>query len=454
MLLFSMNHSQRKRLINSLSSFLFLIICSCSDKTVGPADIEYRTDVNGTKILYEITQLSPYGFREKIDEGTKPDFVVDYFTDEEIENNKIELGLWDSFLGIFKDDDENSKERFRIGFVNGLKHGPFEFRHPNGKIRLKGNYKNGKRHGKFSSYGKIGELNYEKNFLNGELDGNFSLYYVASEGDIYRYKETLKQNKDLVVKNHIRLRAKFQKGNPIGSYKSYYHPGDRKNLNESDLLKEEGFFNEDGLLANEQTKFYPKTEKLFVVLPDQEKIEFPATNNGLSRAIDSARSNILELPPHRNPEKKPALVYTADEKDNLISPIWSSHINSIILRKAISEEIIETYPANYEAFVNDAHRKGIEMIQNNDANKSSNRLDLQIVGVAESGETVDVLWDSRESKEVIPMNERIFAQRTKTHRTWKEGSATSASWFLSDGSQLPLRSKTNTQNSLEFDPEL
>ena len=117
MLLVSMNHSKSKRLINSLSSFLFLIICSCSDKTVGPADIEYRTDENGTKILYEITQLSPYGFREIIDEGTKPDFVVDYFTDEEIQNNKIELGLWDSFLGIFKDDDENSKERFRIGLL-------------------------------------------------------------------------------------------------------------------------------------------------------------------------------------------------------------------------------------------------------------------------------------------------------------------------------------------------
>ena len=94
------------------------------------------------------------------------------------------------------------------------------------------------------------------------------------------------------------------------------------------------------------------------------------------------------------------------------------------------------------------------MIKNNDANNSSYRLDLQIVGVAESGETVDVLWDSRESKEVIPMNKRIFAKRTKTQRTWEEGSATSASWFLSDGSQLPLRSKTITQNSLEFDPQL
>ena len=206
-----------------------------------------------------------------------------------------------------------------------------------------GNYKNGKRHGKFSSYGKIGELNYEKNFLNGELDGNFSLYYVASEGDIYRYKETIKQNKELEVKNHIRLRAKSKEAIPSVPTNPTTTQG-TENLNESDLLKEEGFFNEDGLLANEQTKFYPKTEKLFVVLPDQEKIEFPATNNGLSRAIDSARSNILELPPHRNPEKKPALVYTADEKDNLISPIWSSHINSIVLRKAISKEIIETYP--------------------------------------------------------------------------------------------------------------
>ena len=33
------------------------------------------------------------------------------------------------------------------------------------------------------------------------------------------------------------------------------------NLEESDLLSEEGYFDEDGLLAQEQIEFYPKTKR-------------------------------------------------------------------------------------------------------------------------------------------------------------------------------------------------
>ena len=151
-----MNHSIRMRPLHFLSYIFFLLVCSCNERIVGSDDVEYRTDENGSKSLYEISNPSPYGFQEVDGDEFKPSFVVDYFTDEEIKNHKIELGFWDSFLEFFTgDDDEKSEERFRIGFVNGLKHGPFEFRHPNGKIRLQGNYKKGKRHGKFLSYGKI-----------------------------------------------------------------------------------------------------------------------------------------------------------------------------------------------------------------------------------------------------------------------------------------------------------
>ena len=76
-------------------------------------------------------------------------------------------------------------------------------------------------------------------------------------------------------------------------------------LTESDLIKEEGFFDEDGLLADEQVKFYPKTQRLYVVLPGNDRIEFSASRNGFSRAIDTARQSILEMPAFRNPEKKP-----------------------------------------------------------------------------------------------------------------------------------------------------
>ena len=462
-----MNYQKSIRLLKFLTTFFLFLISSCSDKTVGSKDIEYRTDENGSKILYEITKSSPFGFRESINKNTEPDFVVDYFTDEEIKKHKIELGLWDSFLGIFQKDEEHSNERYRIGFLNGLKHGPFEFRHPNGKIRLTGNYKKGKRHGKFASYGKIGELIYEKNFRNGDLDGNFSLYYVASESDIYRYKETIRKNKKLLVKNHIRLRAKFERGNPIGSYKAYYHPRGRIDLEESDLLKEEGFFDENGLLASDQTKFYPKTEKLFVVLPDETRVEFQATDIGFSRAIDSARSSIRDLPASRNPQKKPALVYSADEKGNLISPIWSSHIDSIEIRYTSRDKnkTIEKFgpPPTYEAFINEALPKAQALVA--DKNSTLANQGLQIVGVPQpvskntddnstfvnnESKIVDemignnpifILWDSRKSEKIIPLHQRIFAKRTKTKRKWKEGTASSTSWFLNDGTMLPIRDR-------------
>lgn len=446
-----MNHLIRMRLLHCLSSFFFLLACSCSERIVGSDDVEYRTDENGSKSLYEISNPSPYGFQEVNGDELKPSFVVDYFTDQEIKNHKIELGLWDSFLQFFTgDDEEKSEERFRIGFVNGLKHGPFEFRHPNGKIRLQGNYKNGKRHGKFLSYGKIGELIYEKNFRNGELDGNFSLYYVASKSDIFRYKKSLMENKKLVVKNHIRLRARFSNGKPVGKYESFDHPRGVLNLEESDLLSEEGYFDEDGLLAQEQIKLYPKTKRLFVVLPvddrvsnergksnlennEPRRIEFEASEYGFSKAIDTARSSFLEIPRFRNPDRKPSLVYSADEKRNLIAPIWSSDIDSIVLRNAKEFSVIEKFDPIYESFTNFALPRAIEM----DANSSQTA--LEIVGLDSFGRKIDVLWSNQKDSPVIPLHKRIFAQRTKTRRTWSQGSALEADWFLDDGSKILLR---------------
>ena len=78
-----MNHLTRMRLLHCLSSFFFLLVCSCSERIVGSDDVEYRTDENGSKSLYEISNPSPYGFQEVNGDEFKPSFVVDYFTDEE-----------------------------------------------------------------------------------------------------------------------------------------------------------------------------------------------------------------------------------------------------------------------------------------------------------------------------------------------------------------------------------
>ena len=100
-------------------------------KTLGPDDVEYRRDENGTRILYEIAQAEPFGTFHR-------SYVQGRFANGEI--------------------------RFRIGFRNGLKDGPFIFNHPNGQLRLQGSYENGVRDGTFMAFGKIGELIYEKTF--------------------------------------------------------------------------------------------------------------------------------------------------------------------------------------------------------------------------------------------------------------------------------------------------
>ena len=359
-------------------AIFFFILSSCTEKTVKPNDVEYRRDQNGTRLLYEIAAKKPYG-------SSTHAFVKDYFP--------------------------NKQERFKVSFLNGLKDGSFTFYHPDGKISLEGNYDKGLRNGKFVRYGQIGELVYEKNYKNGILDGNFSLYYKASKSDVFRYRESIRNDEKIdIVKNHIRLRTKFTNGQPVGAYHSFDHPKGVSDLNESDLLNEEGFFDENGLLAEEQVKFYPKTKRLFVVLPGDDRIEFDASANGFSKAIDTARSQILAMPAFRNPERKPALVFTADEKGNLIAPIWTSQIESIVLRDTNELNDIQDFAPNYE-----------------------------IIGTDLYGRKVDLLWSSKPSPGSIHLHDRILAKRTKTRRTWDQGSAVEADWFLDDGSQILLR---------------
>ena len=382
-------------------AIFFFILSSCTEQTVKPDDVEYRRDQNGTRLLYEIAAKKPYGSSTRA-------FVKDYFP--------------------------NKQERFKISFLNGLKDGPFTFYYPDGKISLEGNYEKGLRDGKFVRYGQIGELVYEKNYKNGILDGNFSLYYKASKSDVYRYRQSIRNDEKIdIVKNHIRLRTKFTNGQPVGAYQSFDHPKGVSDLNESDLLNEEGFFDENGLLAEEQVKFYPKTKRLFVVLPGDDRIEFEASENGFSKAIDAARSQILAMPAFRNPERKPALVFTADEKGNLIAPIWTSQIEAIVLRDINGLNDIQEFAPNYEAFTNFALPQAIEL----DNNESSG--EFAIIGTDLYGRKVDLLWSSKPSPGSIHLHDRILAKRTKTRRTWDQGSAVEADWFLDDGSQILLR---------------
>ena len=70
----------------------------------------------------------------------------------------------------------------------------------------------------------------------------------------------------------MRLKVRFSKGNPSGPYKAYFHP-QGKNLSLSELIREEGYFDENGSLEMEQIKYFPRTFGLVVRLPDNSRLE-------------------------------------------------------------------------------------------------------------------------------------------------------------------------------------
>ena len=140
------------------------------------------------------------------------------------------------------------------------------------------------------------------------------------------------------------------------------------------------------------------------------------------------------MPAFRNPEKS-QLIFTADEKGNLIAPIWSSHVETIAIRDPLElGKLIETFEPNFEAFVNFALPQAQKMLDSNSSSQA-----LEIVGLNTDGKLVDILWSNRESVSEIPLHLRMFSKRTKTRRTWNQGSTTEADWFLNDGSKLLMR---------------
>ena len=397
-------------------SLLFLF--ACSEKKLGPENVEYRKDENGSLILYEIEAEKPYGYDQKA-------FVIG--------------------------KHPNDKKHFQISFVNGLKHGPFSFWQDNEVLEITGSYKQGKRDGLFVAYGKIGELIYEKTYRMGELDGNFSLYYPASTHDVFRFKNKLqeegKKAVDLKTRSHLRLKTQFKDGNPSGQYKVYLHPRGQ-NIKLEDLLKEEGTFNEQGLLSEQQFRYFPRTVGLAVIVPILGRLEeiFEPNEVGFSKAIDKAADEIAKIPAYRNPNNFPAYVYTLDDKGNEIVPIWSSHIKKFAIRNMDGFLLPERFEPKYEYFVGKAKPSAVKLVQALDlsgdphlAYYEKKGAAVEVVGIKSDNVIVDILWSSRENKDVIPLDERINARRTKIRRTWHEGVAGQADWLLPDGSKLSLQ---------------
>ena len=422
------NYPNRK--VQSVLSFILcMFLFSCSDKKLHPDDVEYRIDENGTEVLYQIGDDENFG-------KDKRAFIVDSYP--------------------------NGYDHFKIGFVNGLKDGNFTFWQDNGLKLLTGSFVKGKRNGLFSAYGKTEELVYQKEYLKGELDGIFKLYYPSSPSDVIRYFEKLKEEgKDpgeLGVVNHLRLEANFVNGNPVGPYRNYYHPRG-KTLSMDELLKEEGSFDQNGLLNDKQYSFYPQTHALVVNMPDNKRLDtiHPASSDGFSRAMDEAAKEILEIPSYRNPDNAPALVFAIDERGNEIVPIWSSHITKIAVRKKDGYLVEQTFDPTYEAFVFDAKNLAEETLLASDTSLDPNLSTydregtaIEIVGLDQAGTIIDILWSSNPSSNVIALDERIDHRRTKLLRNWNEGSASEARWLLSNGSRITIKDGSNQSASLPF----
>lgn len=404
-----------------LTLLILFYSLACTEKKRGPDDVEYRKDENGSQILYEIGANEPFGSKKEA-------FVVAKYPD-------------------------SNTRHYKISFLNGLKDGPFTFWQKSELPLITGSYKKGKRDGLFIAYGKIGEIVYEKTYKMGELDGNFSLYYPASSHDLFRYKNLL-QEKDmkpieLNVKSHLRLKTQFKNGNPIGSYKAYLHPRGQ-NLELADLLKEEGTFNEQGLLSEQQFRYFPRTAGLAVILPVLGRLEeiFEPNAIGFSKAIDQATDEIAKIPTYRNPDNTPAYVYTLDEKGNEIVPIWSSHVETFAIRNMDGFLLPDRFEAKYEYFVRKAKPAAFKLVQALDVSGDPNLAyyektgaAVEVVGLNARNAIVDILWSSRNNENVIPLDERINARRTKIRRLWNDGITGEADWLLHDGTQLSLRAK-------------
>jgi antitoxin component YwqK of YwqJK toxin-antitoxin module len=426
--------------------FLLLLVClligSCAEQRLLPDDVEYRKDDNGSEILYQIGEDSPFG-------DGKRAYVVD--------------------------DYPNGNKHFEVGFLNGLRDGRFTFWQKNGINLVTGSYKKGLRNGKFTAYGKTGELVYQKNYKGGELDGNFTLFYPASNNDVLRYKEKLhEEGKDpgkIQVRNHLRLEIAFLDGNPAGTYRSYFHPGDLNvsnnpgtlNVTQNELLKEEGNFSEDGLLAKNQLTYYPRTRSLVVILPDKKRPYPPhqPTPDGFSRAIDEAAKAILSIPKYRNPDHEPAWVYSLDKTGKEIVPIWSSHITGIAIRMEQGHLLDKKFDPTFESFEEAkeyaennasgyAHKAAEEDAEKDTteyseiyAEKYREKLEeyrMEVVGVDSKGEVIDILW-SPLTEGIVALPDRINEPWVKIRRSWNQGYASEAHWLLSNGSKISIREK-------------
>ena len=166
----------------------------------------------------------------------------------------------------------------------------------------------------------------------------------------------------------------------------------------------------------------------------------------------------MEIPSYRNPNNAPALVCAIDERGNEITPIWSSHIQAIAIRNMDGFLLNARFNATYEDFVFDAMNLANETLLAIDTTLDPEMLSqfekqgaaVEIVGLDSRGVIIDILWSSKQSNDIIPLDERIDRKRTKLKRMWQKGMTSEANWLLSNGSQITIKNENSTFNSNPF----
>jgi hypothetical protein len=108
----------------------------------------------------------------------------------------------------------------------------------------------------------------------------------------------------------------------------------------------------------------------------------------------------------------------------------------------------DKFEPKYEYFTRKAKPSAIKLVKALDSSGDPNLayyekkgMAVEVVGIDSENVIVDILWSSRDHAEVISLDERINARRTRIRRSWSEGFSNEADWLLHNGSQLSLRAQ-------------
>ena len=395
------------------------------ERTISAEEVEYRKNKKGTLILYRISEENP-------------------------------------LTALVYENHANGEPHFEIYVKNGLKDGNFTFWRENNIPILKGMYLRGERHGTFTAYGKAGEMVYQKAYSNGKLNGVCRFYYPFSADDIENFFRKMDEEDleigELKANSKLRYSCEFKDDVPVGTYKAYYHRGEDENSTYQPL-REEGHFDDNGSMVQEQEFYFPEVKKLGIKLPDGTRLEegYEANEKGLASAIDAAYQAIENLPAYRNVNAKPAKVFALDDRGNELSPIWNTHIYKLAIRDLNGSFLPKRYDAGSEAYLRakqraedlrDEYGLTVEkqpsrsivqnIVSDADDGGDSEGAVLEVVGLNRNGKVIEILWTSNPKSRVIPLEERITGKRSRLVRAWLEGKSWGSKWFLHDGSKVTI----------------